>query len=85
MTPIEMSHPTSAVAARLDALGADCEIAGCPECGCVLLDGSACDCTALHSGAGQPRRDLAEVLDGDLVALQASALWRLQLRGEVIA
>lgn len=85
MTPIETSHPSNAGATRLEALGVDHESAGCPECGCALVDGAPCDCAARHSPAERLRPNLGELLDGDLVALQASALWRLQLRGEVIA
>jgi hypothetical protein len=85
MTPIETRHPSNAVAMRFDALDTDHEAAGCPECGCALVDGAPCNCARQHLPAERLRPNLADVLDGDLVALQASALWRLQVRGEVIA
>ena len=85
MTPIETSHPNNGVAMRFDALGADHEAAGCPECGGALVDGAPCDCARQYVSAERLRPSLADVLDGDLVALQANALWRIQLRGEVIA
>lgn len=85
MTPIETSHPTSAVAARLEALGADCEIEKCPECGSALLDGAACACAEERSRTERLRFSLVEALEGELAALQASPVARPQLRGEVIA
>lgn len=85
MTPIETADPSSADGAPLGAVGEDGVTASCPECGCGLSDGAACDCAAAHSRGGRRRLRLTEALDRDLVDLQASALGRLEVRGEVIA
>jgi hypothetical protein len=85
MSPTETIQPSSGVATRLRALGAECDIGRCPDCGGTVLDGTACACCEAQLGAGRLRFSLVEALDGDLTDRGAASPGRLRVRGEVIA
>jgi len=80
-----MDQASTAGAACPEPPGAEINVDGCPECGCALIDGVACECAVANPRAHRLPLGLAEVVNGDLVVLQATAIARLQVRGEVIA
>jgi len=83
MSPTETSHASTAVAGRLAALGAECELGSCGRCGRALIDGATCACRA-RTRRARPRLSLVEALEGVGIA-RAGELGRLGCRGEVIA
>ncbi|MQA76055.1 MAG: hypothetical protein GEU88_17265 [Solirubrobacterales bacterium] len=85
MAPFATAHPSSAIAARLRSIGAECVTASCPECGRTLVEEATCGCGESRPRVGRLCRAPVDSVDRARAPARLERPERLGVRGEPIA